>query len=177
MSQFHDLCLHRQTCRKFADNPVEHEKLVQCVETARLTPSGCNAQPWTFVVVESPDKVAEVAKCAMQLGGNPYAAGAKAFIVVVEEHATLLPHVASVLDSQCFAKGDLGAATAYLGLAADGLGLGVCQFGVFDREKIRQLLDIPADKPLVSLLGIGYPADPAIRDKNRKPLEEIVRFV
>ena len=54
MKDFMDLCLRRQSCRDFSDRPVEHEKLVQCIEAARLAPSGCNAQPWSFVVVEDP---------------------------------------------------------------------------------------------------------------------------
>ncbi|MCD8139816.1 MAG: nitroreductase family protein [Planctomycetaceae bacterium] len=63
MSDFMDLCLRRQTCREFADRPVEHDKPVQCVEAARNAPSGCNAQPWSFVVVESPDTVKQVGEC------------------------------------------------------------------------------------------------------------------
>lgn len=177
MSEFYDLCLRRQTCRSFADRPVEHEKLVNCVESARQAPSGCNSQPWNFVVVETPDKVAETAKYAMQLGANPYAAAAKAFILIVEEHAVLKPVISSVMDSQVFAKGDLGAAGAYLCLEAECQGLGVCQIGVFDRENLRKVLDIPADKPIVALFAVGYPADPKVRKKDRKPLESIVKFV
>ncbi len=105
---FMELCHKRQSCRDFADRPVEHEKLVKCLEAARLTPSGCNAQPWSFVVAENPEVVAEVAKCAQQLGINEYISGAKAFFVVLEEHAVLMPAIRKILDSQYFAKGDLG---------------------------------------------------------------------
>jgi hypothetical protein len=41
---------------------------------------------------------------------NPFLSKAKAFIVVLEEHAVLRPSVRNILDSQYFAKGDLGAA-------------------------------------------------------------------
>ena len=177
MSEFSALCLRRQTCRAFADQPVEHEKLAACVDSARLAPSGCNGQPWSFVVVESPDKVAETAKYAMQLGANPYAAGAKAFILVVEERATLKPAISAIVDSQYFAKGDLGAAGAYLCLEAAAQGLGVLQIGMFDRANMRKLLDIPAEKPIAALFAIGYPADPKVRNKDRKPLDSIVRFM
>ena len=177
MSAFYDLCLRRQTCRNFADRPVEHEKLVSIVEAARTAPSACNSQPWNFVVVESPAKVAEVAKLAMQLGGNAYIAGAKAFIVVVEEHAVLKPVISSIVDSQQFAKGDLGAATVLLTFEADAQGLGACQISLFDRENMRKVLDIPADKPIASLIAIGYAADPKVRGKDRKPLESVARFV
>ena len=177
MSAFMELCLRRQTCRDFADKPVEHEKLVSCVEAARLAPSGCNAQPWSFVVVESPELVAQTAACVPQMGMNPYAAAAKAFVVVLEEHATLMPKISCLLDSQYFAKGDLGAAGAYLCLEAAEQGLGVCQFGIYDREKLGQVLGIPKDKQYGALFGIGYPAKDEIRPKQRKALAEVARFV
>ncbi len=177
MSAFMDLCKRRQTCREFADRPVEHEKLVACLEAARLAPSGCNAQPWSFVVVESPDKVAEIAKAPQQMGMNPYAAGAKAFVIVVEEHATLMPKIAPIFDSQVFAKGDMGAAVAYMCLEAAEQGLATLQLGVFDRETIYKTLNISRDKNIAALLAFGYAADDQIRPKARKEFDQVVTFV
>lgn len=174
---FMELCLKRQSCRNFSDRPVEHEKLVKCVEAARLTPSGCNSQPWSFVVVEDPKVAPEVAKCAQQLGINEYISGAKAFFVVLEEHAVLMPGIRKILDSQYFAKGDLGAATVTLCYAAEEQGLGSCILGVYDRETLGRLLDIPQDKRYAALIAVGYPAEDKVRGKSRKPMEELVRFV
>ena len=121
-----DICVRRQSCRKFADRPVQHDDLVKCVEAARLAPSACNSQPWSFVVVEKPEIVEQIAKGAMVLGSNATIDTAKAFIVVVEEYALLMPRLRAMLDNQYFAKGDLGAATVYLCLEAESLGLGSC---------------------------------------------------
>lgn len=172
-----DLCLRRQSCRDFADKPVEREKLTRCVEAARLAPSGCNAQPWSFVIVENPEKVAEVANCAQQLGANAFLKNAKAFIVVLEEHAVLMPLVRKLIDSQYFAKGDLGAAVMTICLQAEEEGLGTCILGLYDRERLCSLLDIPHGKHFGGLIAFGYPASGKVREKSRKPLEEIVRFV
>ena len=177
MTDFMDLCLRRQSCRDFADKPVEHEKLVKCIEAARLTPSGCNAQPWSFVVVENPSIVPEVAKCAQQMGINEYVSGAKAFVVVLEEHAVLMPGIRKLLDSQYFAKGDLGAAVATVCLAAEDQGLGTCILGIYDRERICELLNIPVEKQFGGLIAVGYPAGDKVRNKVRKPMDELVRFV
>ena len=174
---FMELCLKRQSCRNFADRPVEHEKLAKCVEAARLAPSGCNAQPWSFVVVEDPKVVPEVAKCAQQMGMNEYISGARAFFVVLEEHAVLMPGIRKILDSQYFAKGDLGAAVATLCYAAEDQGLGTCILGIYDREALSRLLNIPQDKRYAGLIAVGYPAEDKVRDKSRKPMAELVRFV
>lgn len=177
MAEFLELAKHRQTCREFNDQPVEHDKLVACVEAARLAPSGCNAQPWSFVVVESPDLVEKVAGCIAMNGMNPYATQARAFVIILEEHAKLMPQIACMLDSQYFAKGDLGAAAAFFCLEADSQGLGTCQFGIYDRPKLGQILNIPEHKQYAAVIAIGYPANPAIRNKQRKPLDGIVRFM
>jgi nitroreductase len=174
---FLELCLRRQSCRSFADKPVEHEKLLKCVDAGRYAPSGCNSQPWSFVVAETADVVAEVAKCGQQMNMNPFLAGAQAFIVVLEEHAVLAPVVRHMIDSQYFAKGDLGAAVAHICLEAETQGLGTCIIGVYDRERICKALDIPIGKQFAALIAVGYPADGKVRPKSRKPLEEITRFV
>jgi nitroreductase len=174
---FLDLCLRRQSCRNFSDKPVEHEKLVKCVDAGHYAPSGCNSQPWSFVVAETPAVVAEVAKCGQQNNMNPFLSNAQAFIVVLEEHAVLMPAISRILDSQYFAKGDLGAAAVQICLEAESLGLGTCIIGIFDRAGICKALGIPIEKQFGALIAVGYPADPAVRPKIRKPLEEIMRFV
>lgn len=177
MSDFMDLCLRRQSCRNFSEQPVEQEKLVKCVEAARLAPSGCNGQPWSFVIAENPEIVSKMAECTQQLGLNAYISGARAFFVVLEEHANLKPQIKSIVDSQYFAPGDIGGAVAYLCLEAESQGVGTCILGIYDREKIASLLNIPQEKHICGLIAAGYPADPTVRKKSRKPLEEIIRFV
>ena len=48
MENFAELARCRQSVRRYADRPVEREKLEQCLETTRLSPSANNAQPWRF---------------------------------------------------------------------------------------------------------------------------------
>ena len=178
MSDFMDLCLRRQTCRKFnPDKAVEHEKLVKCVEAACLAPSGCNAQPWKFIVVEDPATVAKVGETPQQLGMNAYAAEARAYFIVLEQHAVLMPGLRVFLDSQYFAKGDCGAAVAYLCLAAEDQGLGTCVFGMYDRPKLCEILNLPADTRFAGVVAVGYPASDEVRKKMRKPMEEAVQYV
>ena len=177
MNDFSELCLRRQSCRNFSAAPVEHEKLLKCVDAGHLAPSACNSQPWSFVVVETPDIVSEVAKCGQQIKMNPFLTTATAFIVVLEEHAVLNASIRNILDSQYFAKGDLGAATVQICLEAETQGLGTCIIGIYNREGLCKLLNIPIEKQFAALIAVGYPADDKIRVKQRKPIDEITRFV
>jgi nitroreductase len=176
MSEFLELFNERQACRGFNDQPVEHDKLVACVQAAISAPSACNSQPWSFVVVEDANKVKQVAQCGQQNGMNPYINDAQAFVVVLEEHGVLMGSLRTSLDSQYFAKGDLGAAVAYLCLAAQAQGLGSLIIGLYDRPQLCEILDIPPYKQFAGLIAIGYSKDPH-RPKQRKPLEEVTRFV
>jgi nitroreductase len=177
MSDFLNLCKQRQSCRGFSERPVEHDKLVQCVEAGRLTHSGCNAQPWSFVVVETPELVSQVAQCGQQLKQNSWLETTKAFIIVLEEHAVLSPVISCFLDSQYYAKGDLGAAAAYICLEAAAQGLGSCNIGLYDRKKICELLNIPVEKQFGAVIAVGYPSNDTIRSKKCKAFEDVVRFI
>ncbi|MDL2253083.1 nitroreductase family protein [Ruminococcaceae bacterium OttesenSCG-928-I18] len=177
MQDFLQLCTRRQSCRNYDGRTVEHEKLEKVMEAARLTPSGCNGQPWSFVVVEDAKVLPEVVKCAQSMDNNPWADKAGAFIIVVEEPAVLMPQVRKLVDSQYFAKGDMGAACYGITLQAEELGLGSCIIGIFDRAKLRELLAIPKESPIFIMIALGYPADDKVREKTRKDLSEIVRYV
>ncbi|MDR1165472.1 MAG: nitroreductase family protein [Deltaproteobacteria bacterium] len=177
MEDFLELAKTRQSCRDYLDKPVEREKLERIIEAARLAPSACNSQPWSFVVVETPATVAEVADSTTILGINKYLKSATAFIVVLEETAELIQKLAQLVDSQTHAQGDLGAAVLSLCLEAESLGLGTCIAGVFDRPRLRKLLDIPPEKKIFMVVAVGYPKSERVREKSRKPFAEIVRFV
>ncbi|MDR2893282.1 MAG: nitroreductase family protein [Deltaproteobacteria bacterium] len=177
MSDFLDLCRRRQSCRDYADRPVEREKLINCIEAARMAPSGCNSQPWSFVVVDNPQLVPEVAKSTQHFGLNEYFEKASAFIVVLEEHAVLIKRIRAFIDSQYFARHDLGCATMSICLAAEAQGLGTCIIGVFDRERLCELLGLPREQRFACVIAVGYPANDTVRPKVRKSMEEIAKFI
>ena len=52
----------RHSVRKFADKPVEREKINACLEAARLAPSACNSQPWHYIVIDDPQVKANFCK-------------------------------------------------------------------------------------------------------------------
>lgn len=54
-AEFHRHMATRRTVRQFSSEPVERAMIDDCLKTALTAPSGANQQPWTFVVVQSPD--------------------------------------------------------------------------------------------------------------------------
>lgn len=175
--EFTELIRVRESCRNYTGEPVPREKLEAILDAARLAPSACNSQPWSFVVADSPEAVKTAVECIQDSGANKFTDKAPAFIIVVEEHAQLSPRIADTMDSQHFAAIDIGLVTAHICLAASDLGLGTCIMGLFNEEKTKACFDIPAEKRVRLIISVGYSADAAPRAKHRNALDEIARFV
>jgi nitroreductase len=47
-----DAIAQRRSIRRYSDEPVPREIIVELLEAARRAPSGNNSQPWRFIVVE-----------------------------------------------------------------------------------------------------------------------------
>ena len=150
MKDFFDLIARRESCRNYDPNKkVETEKLVKCIEAARLAPSACNSQPWSFVVVNSPSVSPQVAKCVQGMGMNRFTDNCPAFLIVVEEKATLTAKISGAFKDQQFAQIDIGLATSQICLAAVDQGLSTCIMGWLDEKKLKELL--------LSLIHISEP--------------------
>jgi nitroreductase len=172
----------RRSVRKFAERPVEEEKLLAVLEAARQAPSWANMQCWRFIVVRDKELQAEISRLSFveaffgPLGykSNPAQkalAAAPAVIVACAD-----PTKSGELRGQQYYLADAGIACQNLMLAAHALGLGTVFVGVFDEEYLGELLDIPPAMRVVGLFPLGYPEGELGAGPPRKPLEEIVFY-
>ncbi|MCF0135556.1 MAG: nitroreductase family protein [Lachnospiraceae bacterium] len=178
---FMDYLIKRESCRDYKDQPVSREQLVNIVEAGRLSPSGCNAQPWKFIVVDEAEALEKVRDALVVKGGSSgcaWRASVPAFIVLVEEPAKLMPAAQEYYgDSQRFAQGDLGMAAMNMCYAALDQGLSTCVLGMNDQKKMEQALGIPEGHEVRLVIAVGYAdVDAAPRKKVRKSLEEVCGF-
>ncbi len=165
MTVFEAIC-KRYSCRAYQDKPIEQDKLDSVFEAARLAPSAKNLQDWRFVVVTEKQTKQKVADCT-----NRPEVFSKAGVIIA---------ACSVSDEvmrcrQAVAPIDVSIALEHIALQATTLGLGTCWIGSFDTEKVRAILDIPADINIIELMTVGYPAEKP-REANREPIEKIVCF-
>ena len=170
----------RRSVRRFADRPVEDEKLEAVLEAAGHAPSWANFQCWRFITVRTPstkEKISElsyVESFFSPLGYkfNPAKKGLSEAPVVIVACAD--PLQSGNIWSQPYYMTDMGIAAQNLMLSARALGLGTVFVGVFDEEKIRSLLGIPPNIRVVGLFPVGYPLEEKTAGPARKPLGEIV---
>lgn len=158
----------RKSVRAFLDKPVEDEKLSAVLEAGRLAPSAENRQEWRFVVVSNPEMRRRLAEAA---GGQRFVGEAPIIIVACAETDRYVMRC-----GQLSYPIDVAITLDHITLAAVELGLGTCWIGLFDEKKVKELLGIPEDIRVVELMPLGYPTDSSPREKNRLPLESIVRY-
>ena len=177
--EFSKLILQRESCRNFSKEPVDPAAIEKCVDIARMSPSGCNSQPWYFVAVTESDLRAKLgAKCRIY-GGNEYVEQAGALVAIFEvADPVLMPNVQKDFGCKHFAQGDVAMATVYLTLAAAEIGLASCILGTFYNAEVCELLGVPDGYICRVVVAVGHAAvkgEP--RSKIRKPLEEVAKFL
>ena len=177
MHSFFELVKHRQSDRAYLDKPVETEKLNRILETARLSPSACNSQPWKFIVVTDPEKRNLVADATASklLSMNHFTKQAPVQLIILEDSANFTSSVGGWATNKHYPHIDLGIAAAHITLAATEEGLGSCIIGWCDEKKIRKALDIPKNKRVMLVILLGYSAQ-TLREKKRKTKEEIISY-
>lgn len=174
---FIDLVHHRQSCRSYRPQGIPRQIILDCLEAARLAPSACNSQPWHFIIVDEPAR--KDALCQASLSGpytmNHFAKEAPVIVAVVTERAPFLTRVIGSLRGTPYWLIDIGIAVEHFILQAAESGLAACWIGWFDEKQAQRILNVPRDKRVVCLVSLGYSAE-TLREKNRKPAQEIFSF-
>jgi nitroreductase len=164
------LCIvSKREVRHYTADPIPDAVLTRILQAGRATGSAKNRQNWQFIVIRNRQRLDAVAEtCSSPANLNR----CNVAIAVV------------MLNNQ--RPEDGGRASQNMMLAAWAEGIGTCPNTPMQREECNRLLDLPADAYVSSILSMGYPAEPVPRDTdpdallqriNRKPLEEIVRYV
>jgi nitroreductase len=178
---FLELVNRRQSVRRYEPGrKIPRAALERCLEAARLAPSACNSQPWTFVVVDDPEKVRALAEesCGhAPYAMNKFATDCSALVAVVTEKMKWAARIGAQFRGVQYSLVDIGIACEHLVLQAAEEGLGSCWLGWFDENAVKRRLDIPRAKKVDLLICLGYAADEPLRTKNRKPLDEIRRYM
>lgn len=169
----------RRSIRKYIDKPVEEEKILQLLESARLAPSGSNTQPWHFIVVKSEETRGRLAEAAHK---QEWMMSAPVFIVCIadisprieEKDVVVLDENSNHPELKKIIR-DTSIAVEHIVLEAENQGLSTCWIAWFTQEQIRPILDIPSDKYVVSILTLGYSGEMP-KPRPRKKLEDIVHY-
>ncbi len=177
--KFLDLVKKRNSVRNYSSRPVPGEVIERCLEAARLSPSACNAQPWSFIVVADAALRKRVAEAAFAppYNLNTFAAKAPVLIVVVTERTKYVTRVAGYFRGIQFSLVDVAIACEHLVLQAAEEEVGTCWLGWFNEKRVKKILNIPKRKKVDIIISMGYPEKKEEREKTRRPIEKIRRYL
>lgn len=173
---FTEIAKTRQSCRSYDPNrSVEAEKLERILESARLSPSACNGQPYHITVCRG-EKAKEVAKTTTGMGMNKFATEAPILLVISEKPYVATAAFGAKVKKNDYRSIDIGILAAYITAESAVQELGTCILGWFDDAKIRDICGIEEQVRLV--ITLGYPkADDKLREKKRKDIDELVTVI
>jgi len=176
-SPFLKLCRSRRSVRRFADRPVEREKIEACLEAARRAPSADNLQPWRFIVFDDPEKKAKLADTVFTgvYAASKRFAAAPVVVCLVTKENLLVNKVAGAVQGTQWQLVDAGIGGEHFVLAAAEQGLGTCWIGWYDGRALLKHLGLRGKGyKAVALIAVGYPADDvSTSERPRKDLGEI----
>ncbi len=154
----HEAIRTRYAVRDFRPDSLPDETILRILEAGRLAPSQRNRQQWHFVVVQDGEtlkKIGELASSGRYIAQAPMA-------------------VAVVMQGSKMPKIDAARAVQNMILAAWAEGVGTCWVGGISGDQVKDLLNLPEDAELITILPFGYPARPSLKGKkDRKPLSEV----
>ncbi len=190
---------NRRSIRKFKPDEVPEEYIHQLIEAGRLAPSGTNLQPARYIVIKSEEARTKL----KDFTPLPFVSAAPAIIACCVDTNSITStgeRMKELKEAQAFVdtplnnadenynKGkqsiDTASLKAYLNLnvaiaidhitlRATDLGLGSCWVMMFDKEKVKALLNLEDRYDVLALLPIGYP-DQTPKQRPRLDYNEVL---
>ena len=146
--------------REFQEREVPHETIKEIIESARLTGSSMNVQPWQFIIIRNRETLSELGSLVTS---GPYTAKADFAIVVLIEK------------SSPYAISDASRAIQSMILTAWSEGIGSNWTGWLGMKEVGSLLGVPESLDIIAVVPFGYPVNKKLKgQKQRKPISEIV---
>jgi len=169
---FWELVNIRQSIRDYdKEKKPSKEKILKILEAGRLAPSAANKQPWEFLVISSEDVLQKIVKAYPRewFINAPY-------IIAVKG---LKNESWKRKDSYDSIETDLAIAMTFIIMAAANEGLATCWIAAFDEKILRDALGLKENEVIYAITPLGYPKNEIQKpiSKDRKPIEQIVRFI
>lgn len=178
--EFQKVIETRRSIRKYDETKkASKEQIAELVAAANDAPTWKNSQTGRYHCVISEEMQKELRDTCLPEFNATRSVGASALIVT-----SFVKNVSGYNDDRVtptneFGNGwgayDLGLQSENLLLKATEMGLGTLIMGIRDEAKIRELLQIPEEEIIVSVIAVGYP-DQEPKKPLRKAVDDIAKF-
>ncbi len=150
----------RRSIRRFQQKPVSIDLLNKMVDNARLAPSAANLQPLEFIIVNEKGICENIFKTLNWAGyikpkwtPEPNERPVAYIIIIVKD-----------INNPWYQR-DTSYAAGSIVLTAESYNIGSCILCKIDRDKIKEILNIPEELIVDSVIALGYKAEhPVVED-------------
>ena len=174
-NEFFRIVEKRRSIRKFEDRNISENELNMILNSARLAPSAMHSQPWEFVVVKDKDIKSKIRSIYND------ARDKKRFYQQDTDFVKNGTQIFVLADkTKLNYKLSAGFAIENIVLAATALNLGSIIMTALLRldehiKAIRELLEVPENMEIISLIVVGYGEQKA-KPKERRQLKDMVHY-
>lgn len=186
----------RRSVRHFSQDAVPYELVANAIAGAGTAPSGAHQQPWTFVVVSTPETKRRIREAAEEEEQRSYEGrmpnewlealrplgtdwrkahieDAPYVVVVFEQAYGVRPDGTKI--KHYYVKESVGIAVGLMLASLHEAGLATLTHTPSPMGFLREILGRPENERPYVLVPVGYPeADCVVPDLERKPLAEIL---
>ena len=167
--EFYEVVRKRRSYRFFKPDIPEPEKIKRILEAARLAPTWANMQGVHYIIVKEPNNVLKLWEA---IGQKAKFTEAPMFIVgvIAESGSGTNPNGIKYFPL------DVGICFEHLILAATAEGLATCWIGLFNEERVKDVLKIPKRYRVLVITPVGYPLREKEEVSERKSLDKITHY-
>lgn len=169
----------RTSVRKYQDELVSKEIMDQVIELARWAPSWKNYQVARYNLIEDKDVINSIANLGVNnfIYNEKTLKNAKSICVLSYVKGVSGTHEGELATSKSdWEIFDAGIAAHQFCLSCYEYGVGTVIMGIIDAEKIAELIDLPDNEAVASLIVYGYHDGEYPAPRPRKDIEEIRRY-
>lgn len=179
------LARRRKTVRRFTPEAPPLKEVLYALEAAREAPSGMNAQPWRFTVIDDPRLKRRIRAACEEAEAAFYSRVTGEWGRWLKERdfspekpfLTEAPYLLLVFSraKAPYWLQSTWVAIGYLLLALEERGLGTVTYTPPRPREVAQLVGAPPECKLQTILPVGLPVDPKPKFP-RTPLRELLGF-
>ena len=144
----------RRSIRRFKQEPIPQQTLIEMIDVARLAPSAANLQPLEFIIIDRQDLKEKIFQTLSWAGyikpawtPSDNETPAAYIIILVKDK------------KNPWYTRDTSYAAANIVTYAESQNIGSCILCKIDKEKIREILKIPEKILIDSVIALGYKAE------------------
>ena len=165
-----ELMSNRCSVRRYSDQPIPEEDIMEIIRIGTSAPSAGNMQPWRIVIVRDLENKKRLARAA--LNQNFIAAAPVVLVVCAVPKESAIRY--GDRGARLYSIQDTAALTENILLAAHFMGYSTCWVGAFNDQAVASAINASLSIRPVALIPMGKSEELTPRKPKRRLLSDIV---